>query len=45
MLHTANNRKDLLPYPVIAAAVQGGSEYGDPSLFRLHSGAGNEDEL
>ena len=23
MLHTANNRKDLLPYPVIAAAVQG----------------------
>ena len=30
MLHTANNRKDLLPYPVIAAAVQ-----GDPDAVNM----------
>ena len=30
MFHTANNRKDLIPYPVIAAAVQ-----GDPDAVNM----------
>ncbi len=30
MIHAANNRKDLLPYPVIAAAVQ-----GDPDAVNM----------